>query len=112
MTDESKALTFPTAMPGGEIVPYLSPKQRSALFDYVYRETGGAEAMVDWVKRSDENRRSFYGWYSRMTARPAEATDEEKNKGSIEDLLARLDAGENATVINVTPVTIEAGDDE
>lgn len=117
MSDTKDLAQFPAAVPGGELIPYLSPKQRGALMDFVYRETGGAQGMVDWIKRDDAHRGQFYKMWSKGAARPSSDTEAEKKDGRIEQLLARLDAGESATVINGTARVVEAdtpesGDDE
>lgn len=112
--DEIK--NFPAAGPGGEIVPYLKPVQRAALLDWVFREIGGAQQMATWAKKSDENLRDFYRMWAKGAARPM--SEDDPNKGRIEDMLARLDAGDTAVVVNgvqvidAVLVEEEGGDNE
>lgn len=109
--DEKKLSRFPTVMPGGDILPYMSAKRRMAIMDAVYENTGGQAAMEDWVRESSENRKTFYGWWSKGAARPSDAAEGADRATRIEELLARLDAGETAKVVNITPAVEESSDE-
>lgn len=99
--DDTKALAkFPVSMPGGDIMPYMSAKRRMAIMDAVFENTGGQTRMEEWVEASDENRKIFYGWWVKGAARPVDAAEGADRAARIEELLARLDAGESAVVAN------------
>lgn len=85
---------------GGELMPFLSAKRRTEIIDRVFEASGGETRMVEWVEASDDNRGKFYGWFVKGAFRGAAPAPAENNGSKIEELLARLDAGEGAKVIN------------
>jgi hypothetical protein len=85
---------------GGELVPFLSAKRRTEIIDRVFEATGGERAMSEWVERSDDNRGKFYGWFVKGAFRGAAPVDQDAGASKVEELLARLDAGEGAKVIS------------
>lgn len=118
MSDSKDLEQFPVAGPAGEIVPYLAPKQRAALLDWVFREIGGGDGMARWAEKNDENRRAFYQMWAKGAARAPTSDDDSAKKDGIEKLLAQLDAGDRAVVVNgspvvdLTPVTVVEEDDD
>ena len=86
--------------PGGEILPFLSARKRTQIIDTVFDEIGGAQALADVANLNDENRKWFYTLWAKGAARPMLPANSAPKDGRIEELLARLDAGESATVIN------------
>lgn len=105
MADEVEWKHLPVALPGGGMLPHLSGRMRTATVDAVFVMTGGVERMADWANKN-------YGefitkvWAKGMS-KPISV--ELAESGSLEELLAKLDQGEHAKVINEdgSPVTIE-----
>ncbi len=102
MTDEPFDL-LPAPLPasvGGELMPFLSAKRRTEIIDRVFEATGGEREMAAWVDRSDDNRAKFYGWFVKGAFRGSAPVPAADNGSKIEEMLARLDAGEGAKVIS------------
>lgn len=84
-------------MPGGELVPHMSARYRTQMMDAIFEGAGGFQKALDWVEKSDSNYGEFFKLWARGQAR---ATSTELTAGSsIEDMLARLDGGEHATLV-------------
>jgi hypothetical protein len=97
------ATALPALLPqsvGGELLPFLSAKRRTEIIDRVFEATGGETAMAEWVEKSDDNRGKFYGWFVKGAFRGSAPAPVEDRGTKVEELLARLDAGEGAKVIN------------
>lgn len=89
---------LPVAMPGGTLLPHMSARHRTQVFDTAFEMLGGVDRLVAWAEASDEN----YGDFLKLFARgQAKATTTELTAGSVsvEELLAQLDAGASAKVI-------------
>lgn len=103
MSRSSPWATLPTALPTGTLLPHASARLRHEVADAVFYASGGAERLLAHVEKSDEN----YQWFiekvwakglPRITN--AELTVDAEG---IEGFIARLDAGEHATVVNQKP---------
>lgn len=88
------------AVSNGQLVPFMSAKRRTEIIDRVFDATGGETEMAAWVERDDKNRAQFYGWFVKGAFRGAAPVDAGDRGTKVEELLARLDAGEGATVIS------------
>lgn len=96
----SRPWSLPMSLPGGDLMPYMSARRRQEIADIVFEQVGGVPRMVAWVEKSDDNYGMFLTkiWAKGML-RPV--NDERAGGPSdVESLLARLDAGEHAKVIN------------
>jgi hypothetical protein len=84
-------------MPGGDLAPYMSGRLRTRMIDALFEATGGFERAKAWIEANDENYKEFFKLYAKGAIRPTviEATATE----GLEDMLARLDAGEHAKVV-------------
>jgi hypothetical protein len=98
----SKFHHLPVSLPGADLMPYMSAAYRRSMFDAVFHHVGGFGRMVAWVEKDDEN----YGEFLKMYAKGAIGSAQVENQTpptAIEDLLAKLDAGEHAKVVNADP---------
>lgn len=86
---------LPISMPNGNLLPHLSARMRTETIDAVFHDIGGAQAMSDWAR---DNKTEFYQMWGRGAVRSTNV--ELSSDGSLESLLDRLDAGENAKVIS------------
>ena len=102
MSEDFQSLPAFPAVNNGELLPFLSAKRRTEIIDRVFMATGGEPAMAAWVERSDDNRGKFYGWFVKGAFRGAAPAPQDGNQSAnkIEELIARLDAGETAKVID------------
>ena len=89
---------LPVAMPGGSLLPHMSARHRSQVFDTAFEMLGGVDRLVAWAEASDDNYKEFLRLYGRGQAR-ASTTELTTATVSVEELLAQLDAGEHAKVV-------------
>ncbi len=90
--------TLPISMPGGGLMPHLSARMRTEMVDALFVGAGGFDRALTWINASDDN----YGEFLKIWARGAvRSTNVELSADdSVEALLAKLDAGEHAKIIN------------
>lgn len=105
MSNEVEWKHLPISLPNGGMLPHLSGRMRTAVVDAVFQMTGGTERLADWA---DKNYGEFITkvWAKGMSKPISVEVSED---GSLEDLLAALDGGEHAKIINEdgSSVTIE-----
>lgn len=89
---------LPIAMPGGAMMPHISARLRTEMIDALFIGSGGFDRALAWINASDDNYGDFFKIYAKGAIRSTNVQLEADD--SIEALLARLDAGEHATVIN------------
>lgn len=97
---------LPQAMPGGDLMPHMSARMRRTIVDTVFQASGGADRLLAWVEKNDENYETFVTklWGPGQ----AKAVSAEVGLGGdVEELLAKLDAGEHARVINAHALSEE-----
>jgi hypothetical protein len=89
---------LPVAMPGGSLMPHVSAKLRTEMVDALFIGAGGFERALAWVNSSED----CYGEFFKIWAKGAvRSTNVELSADdSVEALLAKLDAGEHAKVID------------
>lgn len=98
---------FPLTLPGGEMMPYLSARRRTEVIDLIFEWTGGPERLRDWVNKNDDNYKEYI---TKMWAKGAARAVSHDLGGAgegIEAALKRLDAAENAKVINGTASRVQ-----
>lgn len=80
------------------MLPHLSARMRTATVDTVFQMIGGPERLADWANKPENYGDFVTKVWAKGMAKPiaVELTDSE----SLEGLLAKLDAGENAKVIS------------
>lgn len=81
-------------------MPHLSARMRSEVVDNVFLLAGGQEKLLAFVEKNDENYQFFlqHCWAKGLPrVSNAEVTVAAE---SVEDLVARLDAGEHARVVS------------
>lgn len=85
-------------MPNGAMLPHLSARMRTETMDALFVGVGGFDRAQAWINESSEN----YGKFFQMWARGAiRSTNIELSvDDSVENLIDRLDAGENAKVVS------------
>lgn len=99
----TKWTDLPTQLPGGDLMPYMSAVARQAMVDAVFHHVGGFRRMAAWVEKDDANYGDFL---IKIWAKGAIRSTQVENltpPTAIEDLLAKLDAGEHAKVIEQEP---------
>lgn len=96
MADEVEWKHLPVVLPAGGMLPHLSGRMRTAVVDAVFIMIGGTERLADWATK---NPTDFYTklWGKGMS-KPISLEVSDGN--SLEDLLAALDGGEHAKIIN------------
>lgn len=78
--------------------------------DYLFQATGGAQRAQDWIEASDDNYKEFFKMWARGASRSS--TTEIHASESVEAILARLDAGDSARVINAATGGADSGHDD
>ena len=91
-------------MPGGDMLPYMSGRMRTQQIDALFYAAGGFDRALAWIEKSDANFGDFFlKVWAKGAIRP-QAQEPGAVSGTLEDLLARLDAGEHAKVVEGTVV--------
>lgn len=90
---------LPQAMPGGDLMPHVSARMRRTIVDTVFQSSGGIERLQAWVEKNDDNYETFITKIWAPGQAKAMSAELQVSEG-VEDLLAKLDAGENARIIN------------
>lgn len=90
--------TKPPMMNAAGMIPFMSARKRHEAMDTWFVLSGGIERLVHVTDKSDEN----YLEVLRIWAKglPKMASTEHTAGAGMEDLLAKLDKGEHAPVIN------------
>lgn len=89
---------LPIAMPGGSLLPHVSAKLRTEMVDALFIGSGGFERAQAWINKSDDNYSEFFKIWAKGAVRSTNV--ELSADDSVEALLAKLDAGEHAKVID------------
>lgn len=89
---------LPTSLPGGDMLPYMSARHRTATIDALYEASGGFSRALAWIEESSDNYGEFFKIYAKGQARPTMI--EHTASDGLEDILARLDAGEHAKIVS------------
>jgi membrane protein required for beta-lactamase induction len=89
---------LPVSLPSGALLPHMSGRLRAQTIDALFELLGGIDRARAWVEASDDNYKEFFRLWARGATRPTAV--ELTADGSVEDLLAKLDAGEHAKVID------------
>lgn len=96
----SKREMLPTSLPGGSLLPHMSAKLRTQTIDTLFELAGGHERALAWIEKSDDNFAEFFKIWAKGAVR---STNVELGvSDSLEALLDKLDAAENAKTINAT----------
>jgi len=91
---------LPTQLPGGDLLPFMSGRHRATMIDALFHHTGGFERAAAWIEKNDDNYGEFLiKIWAKGATRPT-AVESLTPTASVEDLLARLDAGEHAKVVS------------
>ena len=90
---------IPVQMPGGDLMPYMSAVHRSNLIDALFHHTGGFARAAAWIEKNDDNYGEFFLKVWSKGAIRASQVQNLSPPTAVEDLLARLDAGEHAKVV-------------
>lgn len=79
-------------------MPHLSARLRTEMVDALFIGSGGFERAQAWINKNDDNYGDFFKIWAKgaIRATSTELTADD----SVEALLAKLDAGEHARVIN------------
>lgn len=89
---------LPTSLPGGDMMPFMSARARTATIDALFEASGGFPRALAWIEASDENYGEFFiKVWAKGAARPSMV--EHMASEGLEDVLAKLDAGEHAKVV-------------
>ena len=92
--------SLPASLPSGDLMPYMSARRRHEIADIVFESCGGIERMTAWADRSDANYETFLTKIWIKGSLRAANPEEQASANDVESLLARLDAGEHAMIIN------------
>ena len=88
----------PMAGPAGGLVPFMSARRRHEICDIVFENLGGTQRLEHEANRDADSFWKFMALWSKGLPR-AVSTQHSAGSG-MEDLLAKLEKGENAKVIN------------
>lgn len=91
---------MPVLLPGGALLTHASGRLRQEQIDALYWGSGGFDRALAWINKSDDNYGDFFKLWARGAARPPAVIETGADADSIETLLARLDAGEHARVVD------------
>lgn len=92
---------FPMTMPGGDIMPHMSARNRTRMMDLVFEGSGGFDRLLAFAEKNDENYTVFFKEWAKGAVRSSNV--EVGVSEGVENLLDRLDARDkaaNAQVIN------------
>lgn len=90
---------LPVALPGGGMLPHLSGRMRTATVDAVFQMIGGTERLADWANRPENYGDFVTKVWAKGMSKPV-SVETTLTDDSMEALVARLDAGEHARVVN------------
>ena len=95
-----------TVADGGGLLPHMSARLRTEIIDAVFHGSGGAERLLAWVDKSDEN----YGKFLEIWARGAvRSTNVELGVSEgVEAMLEKLDRAQNAQLIDSEATEVAA----
>lgn len=79
-------------------MPHMSARLRTETMDALFIGAGGYDRALAWINTNDENYEKFFLAWSRGAVRSTNV--ELSADDSVEALLAKLDAGEHARVID------------
>jgi len=89
---------LPTSLPGGDMMPFLSARLRAATIDALFEASGGFNRALAWIESNDDRYGEFFvKVWAKGAARPSMV--EHTAAEGLEDVLAKLDAGEHAKVV-------------
>lgn len=80
------------------MIPFMSGRARAATMDALFHHVGGFERAAAWIEKNDDNYKEFFRLWAKGATRPS-AVEQQQPRDNVEDLLARLDAGEHAKVV-------------
>lgn len=89
---------LPISMPGGTLMPHMSARMRTEQIDALYVGSGGFERAQAWINKNDDNYGEFFKIWAKGAVRSTNVLLEADD--SVEAMLAKLDAGEHAKVID------------
>lgn len=100
-----KPFQVPSTLPGGDLMPHMSARLRTATIDALFEASGGFERARAWIDKSDEN---FGEFFLKVWAKgAARTTNVEHNVGdSVDALIKQLDKAERDNMIDVTPTEV------
>lgn len=79
------------------MMPFMSARLRTQVIDALFEASGGFERALAWIDKDDANYGEFFKIYAKGAIRPTQI--EHTASESLEDALAKLDAGEHARVV-------------
>lgn len=91
--------TLPTSLPTGGLMPHMSARLRHEIVDAVFFASGGFDRLLAFTEASEDNYKFFLNLWAKGLPRVSNA-EVAVNADGIESLIARLDAGEHATVVS------------
>lgn len=100
---------LPITLPGGALMPHMSARRRHEICDTVFEMLGGVERLHHEANRDQDSYWKFMGMWQKGLPR-AVATEHSVDRESVEELLKKLDRGENAQ--DITDVTYSEADTE
>jgi hypothetical protein len=80
------------------MMPHVSAKLRTEMIDALFIGAGGFERAQAWIDKSDDNYGEFFKIWAKGAVRSTNI--ELSADDSVEAMLAKLDAGEHAKVID------------
>jgi len=100
-----KPFQVPSTLPGGDLLPHMSARLRTATIDALFEASGGFERARAFIEKSDEHYMEFFKIWAKGAAR---TTNVEHNVGdSVDALIKQLDKAERENMIDVTPQTVD-----
>ena len=94
---------LPTSLPGGALMPHMSARRRQEVVDAVFYESGDFQRLVAFTNASDENYQFFLQHLWGKGLPKVSSAEVNVSSEGIEDLISKLDAGENAKLIEHDP---------
>jgi hypothetical protein len=92
---------FPDVV-GGALIPHMSAKRRTRMFDEAFEKLGGLDKLVEWAGKSDENYGEFLKQYARGQARQADPGAGADTLATAIKKLDEIERMERAQVIDAT----------
>ena len=83
------------------MLPFMSARHRTHTIDALFEAAGGFPRALAWIDESSENYGEFFKLWAKGAARPTMV--EHTASEGLEDVIAKLDAGEHAKVVSGEP---------
>lgn len=91
------------SVPSLSLLPHVSGRLKQNVVDAVFEAVGGTDKLVAFVEKDDENYKFFLQHLWSKNLPRVSHNEHTLDESSVEAMLAKIDAGEHAPVVNASP---------